>query len=75
MSQKNGPIPVTRRRDVRATVFFGRLRADGGLIELGVGLLGASIGYLNARAKAFLLRLAAQKALCQVRIEENTRPK
>lgn len=36
---------------------------------------GAVLGYLAGVAKAFELRLQAQTALCQVKIEENTRPK
>ena len=36
-----------------------------------VGLLGFAVG----QARAFALRLQAQTALCQVRIEENTRSK
>jgi|ERR1051326_8619373 hypothetical protein len=36
--------------------------------------LGALIGYLVGSARAFLLKLQAQTALCQRQIEENTRP-
>lgn len=42
-----------------------------------VGVVGAVLlglaGYANGRGKAFLLKLQAQTALCQVKIEENTR--
>lgn len=38
-----------------------------------VGGVGAILGYAASRSRAFVLRLEAQKALCQVRIEENTR--
>lgn len=37
------------------------------------GLLGGALGFSIAQPKAFLLRLQAQTALCQVQIEENTR--
>ena len=45
---------------------------------MGVGavffaLLGGFLGLAIGRARAFALRLAAQTALCQVRIERNTR--
>lgn len=36
-------------------------------------LAGAVIGFLLAYPKAFLLKLQAQLALCQVEIEKNTR--
>lgn len=36
-------------------------------------IVGALIGYLMAIEKAFKLKLEAQVALCQVKIEENTR--
>ena len=36
------------------------------------GLLGAVVGFFQGRARAFTLRLQAQTALCQVRIEQNT---
>ncbi len=36
-------------------------------------LLGALVGLSLGRARAFALRLTAQTALCQVRIERNTR--
>jgi len=42
---------------------------------LGVGgvVIGGLMGYAIAKPRAFLLRLQAQQALCQVKIEENTR--
>lgn len=40
---------------------------------LSLTLVGAIIGASIGRARAFALRLAAQTALCQVRIERNTR--
>jgi len=36
-------------------------------------LLGGAIGYNSARSRAFMLRAEAQKLLCQVQIEANTR--
>ena len=45
--------------------------------ELVACLIGAVlfglIGFLSGRERAFLLRLQAQAALCQAKIEENTR--
>jgi len=45
--------------------------------ELVACLIGAVlfglIGFLAGRERAFLLRLQAQAALCQIKIEENTR--
>lgn len=38
-------------------------------------VIGGLLGFLGAQAKAFHLRLQAQTALCQAKIEENTRPK
>lgn len=40
---------------------------------LGLGAIFGFIGYSVGTAKAFQLKLQAQTALCQVRIEENTR--
>jgi hypothetical protein len=37
-------------------------------------VLGALAGFRSAQARAFALRLQAQLALCQVKVEENTRP-
>lgn len=42
-------------------------------IVLGLLLLGA-LGYAIGSERAFLLRLQAQTALCQVQIEQNTHP-
>ncbi len=51
-------------------------RALGGvLLVSAVGaLVGGIAGYLVGSATALFLRAAAQLALCQVQIEENTRP-
>lgn len=38
-------------------------------------VVGAILGIFAGRRKAQALRLQAQVALCQIRIEENTRPK
>jgi hypothetical protein len=46
----------------------------GGFAFLGGGLIGGYIGWSRAQSAAFLLRLQAQTALCQVQIEKNTRP-
>lgn len=40
---------------------------------IALGVVGAALGWAVARPKAFLLRLHAQTALCQVQIEANTR--
>lgn len=42
------------------------------IIAVGIVVLGA-LGYLVAQPRAFQLRLQAQMALCQMKIEENTR--
>lgn len=46
----------------------------GGFAFLGGAVLGGYIGWSRAQSAAFLLRLQAQTALCQVQIEKNTRP-
>lgn len=38
-----------------------------------LGLLFGAVGFTQGQAKAFVLRLEAQRALCLVAIEENTR--
>lgn len=38
-----------------------------------VAVLGGVLGFAAGRSRAFSLKLAAQTALCQVRIERNTR--
>jgi MFS family permease len=38
-----------------------------------VGLLGLAFGVITGQRRAFTLRLEAQKALCQLQIEANTR--
>ena len=45
-------------------------------LVLGAGfgaMLGGALGFSMARSRAFLLRVEAQKLLCQVQIEANTR--
>lgn len=51
------------------------LRAPGGALADGiiVGLFLGAMGYAMGQQKAFELRLQAQQALCQAKIEENTR--
>ncbi len=51
-----------------------------GTRRIGIGLfavvgaaVGLVLGYVSGQQKAFALRLQAQTALCQVKIEENTR--
>ncbi len=44
-----------------------------GPIAFVCALIGAVMGFSLGRQKAFMLKLQAQTALCQVRIEENTR--
>lgn len=39
----------------------------------GLGVLGGFLGWMAGNERAFSLRLQAQTALCQVKIEENTR--
>lgn len=46
---------------------------DPGIIILIGALLGGIFGYSSGRERAFRLKLEAQKALCQVQIEKNTR--
>lgn len=43
------------------------------ILPLITAVLGGIIGFLIGQEKAFELKLQAQIALCQVRIEENTR--
>jgi NAD/NADP transhydrogenase beta subunit len=38
-------------------------------------LIGAYIGVVIGRRRAFQLRLEAQRTLCQLQVEKNTRPK
>lgn len=45
-----------------------------GMLGLIGAVIGGVVGYLRAAAKAAELRLQAQLALCQVQIEQNTRP-
>jgi len=42
------------------------------ILAVGGAVVGGLMGYSIAKPKAFLLRLQAQQALCQVRIEANT---
>jgi hypothetical protein len=58
--------------------YAGAAAADFGvplILLIGGAVTGALLGFGIARPKAFLLRLQAQQALCQVKIEENTRGK
>lgn len=50
-------------------LYFSRVQISNWLFFLS----GALIGYLLAYEKAFKLKLEAQTALCQAKIEENTR--
>ncbi len=49
------------------------LEATVGVWTMLAAVLGGVIGYLVGRERAFSLKLQAQTALCQVKIEENTR--
>jgi hypothetical protein len=53
-------------------LFLGYAARGGGAALLGTVILGA-IGLYLGNEKAVQLKLQAQTALCQVRIEENTR--
>ena len=54
---------------------FGPLVGAGGLVGLlAGGWRGARLGKRLAAGQAFELKLQAQTALCQVKIEQNTRP-
>jgi hypothetical protein len=53
-------------------LFFGSVMRGGGMAFLGMIILGG-IGYYLGSEKAFQLKLQAQTALCQAKIEENTR--
>ena len=50
-------------------------QGQGPVVGLGLvaAVLFAVVGYTQGQAKAFVLRLEAQRALCLVAIEENTR--
>lgn len=59
---------------MRAYVTLGRdLSSLGTVISWAPALLGLAIGISHGRMKAFMLRLEAQRTLCQVQIEVNTR--
>ena len=47
----------------------------GGSGSLGGAIIFGAIGYMLGTQKAFVLKLQAQVALCQVKIEENTHAK
>jgi uncharacterized membrane protein (Fun14 family) len=46
-----------------------------GACALVVGLIAALVGVLIGRGRAFHLKLEAQRTLCQLQTEKNTRPK
>jgi hypothetical protein len=54
--------------------FFVGAMLGGGPLRLLLIFLGGAIGYAVGMQRAFLLKLQAQQALCQVQIEQNTRP-
>lgn len=57
-----------------ATPFGGGRQVDP-MMSIGVPLvIGLIIGYSRGNSRAFLLRLEAQRTLCHVQIEKNTRP-
>ena len=43
-------------------------------VAIVVALIAGAVGYVRGQERAFTLRLQAQTALCQVQIEQNTRP-
>jgi len=53
--------------------FVANATPIGAFAFLGGAVLGGYIGWSRAQSAAFLLRLQAQTALCQVQIEKNTR--
>jgi hypothetical protein len=60
-------------------LFFGfglgqmRIGQAGGVLGFAIVALFGVIGYMAGSERAFHLKLQAQLALCQVKIEENTR--
>jgi hypothetical protein len=54
--------------------FFANGTSIGGLSVIVGAVIGGYIGWWQAQGAAFMLRLQAQTALCQVQIEKNTRP-
>ena len=62
------PVFVAGLGGIAGGVWRGQDWGLGGLIA------GVLVGYYIASQRAFQLRLLAQNALCQVQIEENTRP-
>jgi hypothetical protein len=54
---------------------FGRAEIKLGVFAVAGALVGGLLGFMAGQQKAFELRLRAQTALCQVNIEQNTRPK
>lgn len=69
------------RSVIVSSVLVGALIGAGGgyaviheFVAAALGAVGLGlVGFLIGRGQAFSLRLQAQTALCQVRIEENTR--
>lgn len=53
----------------------GSRRISVGLLAVAGAAIGVFLGYVAGREKAFALKLRAQTALCQAKIEENTRTK
>ena len=53
-------------------MFFGNANGGGETTIKVVAIIAALIGFEVGRGKAFLLKLQAQTALCQVKIEQNT---
>ncbi len=54
-------------------VFITRDYIRNSVIEIFLVIILVAIGFYVGREKAFALKLQAQTALCQVKIEENTR--
>jgi len=55
--------------------FVKPVHPEHSIIYLIIAVLGGIFGYASGRDRAFRLKLEAQKALCQVQIEKNTRAK
>jgi hypothetical protein len=59
---------------LRSTVHLTRdLAVFGSVLSWGPALLGCAWGIAHGRMKAFMLKLEAQRTLCQVQLETNTR--
>lgn len=60
---------------VAAGLGAGATMGDANIVAFSGAIVLGGIGFAIGRGAAFKLKLAAQSALCQVAIEENTRPR